>query len=469
MAELPFRAKESYIAVRVSAYSLATSSIAMEAYKPLHHHTQKPSSPSSTNPGYYNVPKSVCTWLACGFLALALLHLLCCSPLAGAGDREALFSPLLHYFNNTYSHFSSGAGAGQSCDYSEGRWVPAPGHARRYNATACPAKESHDCIRNGRPDTGYLDWRWQPAAAGCRLPAFDAAAFLSAARGKHVAFVGDSMARNQAQSLVCLLGAAFPRRVVHPDPDPWTRQCWRWEFPTHGVTVSVYWAPYLARFTGKAQNYSMPYTVVHLDALADRWAADADTMDVVVLAAGHWLLNGAVYRSGGEVVGVHNQPELNYTDIGYAIPMREAYRKSVERLMRRSSGRPRTVVLATYSPPHFEGKAMDDPTSCAKERPYMEGEKELWSIDKELRSIVIEEAEAAARKAGDGGAVRVEVLDVTKLAAMRPDGHPGPYMHRNPFANGVPERMPTDCLHFCLPGPVDTFNEILLQILTKRR
>ena len=40
----------------------------------------------------------------------------------------------------------------------------------------------------------------------------------------------------------------------------------------------------------------MPYNLVHLDAPADRWAANADTMDVVVLAAGHWLLNSAVYH-----------------------------------------------------------------------------------------------------------------------------------------------------------------------------
>ncbi|OEL29482.1 Protein ALTERED XYLOGLUCAN 4 [Dichanthelium oligosanthes] len=405
-------------------------------------------------------PLSTSTWLACGFLSLALLHLLCCSPPA---TQDAVFTPLLQYVNATYSYLSSGGG--QSCEYSEGRWVWAPGHVRRYNATACGVKEGQDCLRNGRPDTGYLDWRWQPAA-GCRLPAFDAAAFLAAVRGKHVSFVGDSMARNQAESLACLLSAAFPRRVVHRDPEAHRHQFMRWAFPTHDVTVSVYWAPYLARATGKSENYSMPYNLVYLDAPADRWAADADTMDVVVLSAGHWLLNSAVYHNGSEVVGVHAHPELNHTDIGYASPFRQAYRMSLERL---SSGRPRTVVLTTFSPTHFENNRMDDPTACAKKAPYKEGEKELNRLEKELRSIVIEEAEAAAQRNGTSGAVRFEVLDVTKLAAMRPDGHPGPYMNRDPFAHGVLERMQTDCLHFCLPGPVDTFNEILQQILTKRR
>ncbi|TVU11891.1 hypothetical protein EJB05_45501, partial [Eragrostis curvula] len=49
-----------------------------------------------------------------------------------------------------------------------------------------------------------------------------------------------------------------------------------------------------------------------------------------------------------------------------------------------------------------------------------------------------------------------KVLDVTKLATMRPDGHLGVYMHRDPLARGVPERLQSDCLHFCLPGPKKT-------------
>jgi hypothetical protein len=42
-------------------------------------------------------------------------------------------------------------------------------------------------------------------------------------------------------------------------------------------------------------------------------------------------------------------------------------------------------------------------------------------------------------------------------------------MHRDPFGPGKPEKMLNDCLHSCLPGPVDTFNEILLQLLLTKR
>ncbi|KAL6605880.1 hypothetical protein ACP70R_041533 [Stipagrostis hirtigluma subsp. patula] len=412
----------------------------------------KPSSPNVGKPGYF-LPKPVCAWLAGGFVSLALLHVLCCSPPA---TQNAVFSPLIQYINDTYNFVSSGP---ESCDYSEGRWVWSPGHARRYNATECNAKWGHDCIRNGRPDTGYLDWRWQPA--GCRLPAFDAAAFLSTMRGKHVAFVGDSMARNQVQSLVCLLAASFPHTVVYRDPELWKIYFWRWWFPTHEVTISFYWAPFISKATGKAENDSLPQAsnTVYVDALGDRWAADADTMDVVVLAAGHWLLNGAVYYNGSEMIGAHNHDELNTTYIGYALPLRLAYRKSVERL---SSGRPRTLVLATFSPSHFE--RVGDSYGCPRKAPYREGEVAMRDVEKELVGIAMEEAEAARARGGPGSTLRVEVLSVTKLAKMRPDGHPGVYMYRDAPSNGK-----SDCLHFCLPGPVDTFNEILQQILTKRR
>jgi xyloglucan O-acetyltransferase len=348
--------------------------------------------------------------------------------------------------------------------------VWAPGHARRYNGSQCDVKESHDCIRNGRPDTGYLDWRWQPAGgpSSCPLPAFDAGAFLSAVRGKHVAFIGDSMARNQAQSLVCLLSAAFPSRLLRRDEEK-KHTFWRYAFPARDVTVSFYWTPFLVRATGKAEDESVPYSHVHLDQPGDRWAADAGTIDVAVLAAGHWLLNGAIYYSGGEVVGAHNAPAgLNYTGVGYARPLRMVYRKAVERLSSsESDGRPRTLVLATFSPAHFDGSPIDSPTACTRMEPYREGEKEVAWICKEVRDIVYDEAEAA--RARGASATRVEVLDVTKLATMRPDGHPGVYMNRDPFKHGVPDKIYSDCLHFCLPGPVDTFNEILLQILRKRR
>ncbi|GJN29193.1 hypothetical protein PR202_gb17390 [Eleusine coracana subsp. coracana] len=214
--------------------------------------------------------------------------------------------------------------------------------------------------------------------------AFDAAAFVAAVRGKHVAFVGDSMVRSQAEELVCLLSSSsFPYRLVHNrDPhQPGARKSRRWAFPSHNVTVSCswYWAPFLAR--------------------AERWVTDTDTMDVAVISTGHWFLDRAIYYNGSDVLR-----NFNHTRI------------KKERSLKR--------------------------------RPRRGGCKE--------------------RRGDDDESTTVKVLDVTKLATVRPDGHPGVYVRRDPYTRGVPERVQSDCLHFFMPGPVDTFNEILQRHLTER-
>ena len=90
------------------------------------------------------------------------------------------------------------------CDiFRPGEWVP-DGAAPYYTNLTCPLIQEHqNCMKYGRPDTGFLRWRWRPA--GCDLPRFDAEAFLDAVRDSSMAFVGDSLARNHMQSLMCLL------------------------------------------------------------------------------------------------------------------------------------------------------------------------------------------------------------------------------------------------------------------------
>ena len=89
------------------------------------------------------------------------------------------------------------------CDIFRGEWVPDP-EAPYYTHKTCHMIQEHqNCLKYGRPDLGFLRWRWRPAA--CELPRFDAAAFLDVVRGRSLAFVGDSLARNHMQSLLCLL------------------------------------------------------------------------------------------------------------------------------------------------------------------------------------------------------------------------------------------------------------------------
>lgn len=91
------------------------------------------------------------------------------------------------------------------CDLFSGEWVPNPEGPYYTNATCYAIQEHQNCMRSGRPDVGYLKWRWKPD--DCELPIFDPLPFLELVRGKSLAFVGDSVARNHMQSLICLLAS----------------------------------------------------------------------------------------------------------------------------------------------------------------------------------------------------------------------------------------------------------------------
>lgn len=89
------------------------------------------------------------------------------------------------------------------CDLFTGEWVPNPEGPYYTNVTCNAIQEHQNCLKFGRPDRGFLKWRWKPD--DCELSVFDPASFLELMRGKSIAFVGDSVARNHMQSLICLL------------------------------------------------------------------------------------------------------------------------------------------------------------------------------------------------------------------------------------------------------------------------
>lgn len=367
------------------------------------------------------------------------------------------------------------APAAPRCDYSEGEWVRSAA-GPRYNGTSCGAtiKDGQNCMAHGRPDTGYLYWRWRPR--GCALPPFAPAEFLDLVRGRHVAFVGDSLARNQCESLVCLLTSEFPAELVRSGGEE--RKFRRWAFPSHNATVSVFWSPFLVNGTEKSSAAGgLDHNRLYFDQPDERWAAELPGIDVVVLSIGHWFLHPAMYYERGAVIGCHHCPGPNRTETGFFGVFRLAVKNALREVITRSaaargassSNQERLAVVTTFSPAHFEGE-WDSPSACARTEPYSPGEKEMAYMDREMWRTEAEEVAAAAADARVRGAgVTVDALQVTGLAALRADGHPGPYMHASPFAGGEQERVPNDCVHWCLPGPIDTWNEILLQLVKRWR
>ncbi|WVZ81819.1 hypothetical protein U9M48_029158 [Paspalum notatum var. saurae] len=356
------------------------------------------------------------------------------------------------------------------CDYSNGKWVWDDSiTGPRYDSENCDMKSTVKCVVNGKPDKGYLHWRWQPAA--CNFSALNPAEFLRLVRGKQLAFVGDSTARNQAEALVCFLSTVARPDTVHRYEERLGRKFWRWVFPApHSVNISTYWSPLLVRAEGPSEDYAMTQQTVILDALTEPWTADLGSMDIMMISAGHWFPRSAMYYEDGEVVGVYSRPDVNKTDIGYLGVYRKVIRRTLEYVNAKSSSAgDKLVVVATIAPAHFDSKySWNHRDACSRTKPFEEAEAEVATTDAEMRKVILEEVETAAAAAvgTQRPGVRFEVLDVTKMATMRPDGHPGPYLFAHSYDwRPVPETVGNDCLHWCAPGLVDTFNDILMKMI----
>ncbi|CAI0560273.1 unnamed protein product [Linum tenue] len=117
----------------------------------------------------------------------------------------------------------SGGGSSGGCsnlNLYEGSWVYDQAYPP-YDSSSCPfiAKE-FDCLKFGRPDRRYLQYRWQPGG-GCNLPRFEGEKFLRRMEGKKMMFVGDSLSMNQYESLLCMLHAAVSNSNITRQSQPY--------------------------------------------------------------------------------------------------------------------------------------------------------------------------------------------------------------------------------------------------------
>lgn len=79
------------------------------------------------------------------------------------------------------------------------------------------------------------------------------------------------------------------------------------------------------------------------------------------------------------------------------------------------------------------------------------------------RGVELEEFEKAAVVSGVEEYEAFN-LDVNPMSLVRPDGHPGVYGSYQPFSNKN-AKVVNDCLHWCLPNPIDSWNDLLMEML----
>ncbi|KAG2672394.1 hypothetical protein I3760_13G038800 [Carya illinoinensis] len=329
-----------------------------------------------------------------------------------------------------------------TCDFSIGKWV----YDQSYPLydTNCPyLSAAVTCQKNGRPDSDYEKWKWKPQ--GCSIPRFDALDFLGRMRKKRIMLVGDSIMRNQWESLVCLVQGVIPtarKRVIYNGP---SMAFHAMDFET---SIEFSWAPLLVELRKGPENKR----VLHLDLIEENakyWRG----VDILVFDSAHWWTHSDKWSSWDYFMERNNLfKSMN--------PM-VAYEKGLTTWARwvdlNLDPHKTQVIFRSMSPRHNR----ENGWKCYNQKQplaffsHQHVPEQLLVLQGVLRRMRFP----------------VYLQDVTTMSALRRDGHPSVY--RRAMAQEEKQRprdfaSGSDCSHWCLPGVPDIWNEMLNALLKQR-
>ncbi|KAF5470151.1 hypothetical protein F2P56_010684 [Juglans regia] len=323
------------------------------------------------------------------------------------------------------------------CDFSVGKWVYDQSYPL-YDSNCPYLSTAVTCQKNGRPDSDYEKWKWKPQ--GCSIPRFDALDFLGRMRKKRIMLVGDSIMRNQWESLVCLVQGVIPngrKRVMYSGP---SMAFHAMDFET---SIEFSWAPLLVELKKGPENKR----ILHLDLIQEN-AKYWRNVDILVFDSAHWWTHSDQWSSWDYFMEGNNLLKSMNPMVAYQKGL-TTWSKWVDSNL---DPRKTRVIFRSMSPRHNRENGwkcynQKQPLAFFSHQHVPEQLLVLQGVLRRMRFPVF-------------------LQDITTMTALRRDGHPSVYSRAMAEEEKQhPRDFSSDCSHWCLPGVPDIWNEMLSALL----